>query len=224
MSKITQTELKKKIYDLKEEIEDIRNFRKHIRGYREMEEKLQNLRNEYFESIRDQVTALESDIRVYERQIKEAQQARALELPDNVRRWFSVYAKSMDFGYGGLKIVWVSENGRWIIITNKGGTAGTGTAMGTNAYYYAPVRHYLCDTYCDPSLNGRVHLKSMGDNDIHNYTSNRFGEFTGKLTKEAKQKLIDMIPNLENDIIVREIWKPVEIRKRNPFPGKSKSL
>lgn len=103
-----------------------------------------------------------------------------LVVPDHIKRWLLEYNQGVDWGYGGLKIRWISEDEKWCIITNGGGTAGTGTPMGSGGYYYAETKHFL----------GRTDRKGG--------FTNRFGEvYGGKLTKEVKAKMIAMIPQFE---------------------------
>ena len=86
----------------------------------------------------------------------------------------------VDFGYGGIKIVWHSDDERFVIITNKGATAGQGTAMGTHGYHYAPTEHWLVDT--------------KEGNSFH--TTTKYFPVEGRLTKEKKQQMIERIKEL----------------------------
>jgi len=212
--KITQKSIKDQISQTEKEIADLRDIRKNLPEYVALEKKLYKMREDYFDSVHSSINAKEDDVRMLKQQLKRIKAEKELELPERVQHWFDVYERGVNWGYGGIKVVWISDDGRWVIITNKGGTAGTGTAMGTGGYYYAASTHWLSDTHSEPGYSSRIYLKSR-EEDKHgmNYTSNKFGEFEGRLTKEKKQALIDLIPDLEKDIIVTKIWSYE--RKRN---------
>ena len=102
-------------------------------------------------------------------------------MSETVQKWFDKYIRGIDWGYKEPKIVWVSPDERFAIITAPGSTAGTGTAMGTGGYYYAASTHWLTDikeggTYGGFRYQGVDSLKDM--------------EFEGRLTKEIKAKMI----------------------------------
>lgn len=107
-----------------------------------------------------------------------------LVIPDNVEQWLRGHYHGVDWGWG-LKIVWLSEDTRWAIITNKGGIAGQGTPMGSAGYYYARTEHWISPTF----------INIMGYN-----SDLMFHRVEGKLTKEIKQKMIDAIPELEKQL------------------------
>lgn len=125
---------------------------------------------------------LETERKCLESDLRALKEKNELEVPDHLKKWLKEYSQGVDWGYGGLKIRWISDDEKWCIITNGGGTAGQGTPMGTGGYYYAEASHFL------------------GRTDYKGGFSNRHGEIRGgRLTNEVKKKLIALIPDLEKE-------------------------
>jgi hypothetical protein len=133
---------------------------------------------------------LETERRCLESDLKALKEKGELKIPDHIKKWLKQYSEGVDWGYGGLKIRWISPDEKWAIITNGGGTAGTGTPMGTGGYYYAEVSHFL----------GKI-------TDRGSY-NNRYAEVEGgRLTNEIKEKLIAAIPKIEAGEDIRYLIK-----------------
>lgn len=125
---------------------------------------------------------LNTERRCLESDLKALKEKTEFKVPDHLQKWLKEYSQGVDWGHGGLKIRWISEDEKWCIITNGGGTAGQGTPMGTGGYYYAEASHFL------------------GRTDYKGGFNNRHGEIHGgKLTNEVKEKLIALIPALEKE-------------------------
>lgn len=186
---MTQKELLAEIKRCEEKIIDLENYRKNIPGFAEAEKKLQNQKYDYLNSIENERLEIREWIRNYNRQISELKKKNELIIPDEIVKWFREYGSGVNFGYNGIKIVWISKDKRWVIITNKGGTAGTGTAMGTASYYYAVTEHWLACVDKGRYLDR---------------PTNCFGRIEGRLTKELKNKLINSIPEFEKELNKKE--------------------
>jgi hypothetical protein len=183
----TQKEIKLDIEKIESDIDDIENYRKHIPGYEEMEKKLQALRYKYMEDIRNQVNVWKSDVDALKKEIKNIKLDKELVPSDKISLWFRNYKGGVHWGYGGLKIAWISDDERFVILTHKGGTAGQGTAMGTGGYYYAPSNHWIADTSIATGHRG------------YGPSGNSFMETEGRLTKELKEKMIAHMEELRKE-------------------------
>ena len=176
MERRTQKQIKKEIEDLKFQISDNRNYIKHIPGYMESYNQLEELKNQYFKNIQSKNNELSTKIKKLNEELVKEKKRKELKLSDRVNDWFGNYENGIDWGYGGLKIIWLSEDENWAIITCKGATAGGGTAMGTGGYYYSPSTHWIAD------VRGG-----------YNALRNKFMEIEGRLTKEKKKEMINYI-------------------------------
>lgn len=139
------------------------------------------------ESFRDD---LETERRCLESDLKALKEKGKLKVPDHIKKWLKEYSDGVNWGYGGLNIRWISKDEKWAIITNNGGTAGTGTAMGTGGYYYAEANHFL----------GRITERGS--------MYNKYAEVEGgRLTKEVKAKMLAAIPKIEAGEKIRYLNK-----------------
>lgn len=176
---------KQEIARLEAKIADLEDYKKHIPGWEERHAKLVAERGNYFKSIEKKREHLMDAIRECKNDIADAKKKNEIEIPDELKQWWRKYGSGVNFGYGGIRIVWISEDKKWVIITSKGGTAGTGTPMGTGGYYYAPSEHWLACTKLGEYM-GRP--------------QNYFGRIEGRLTKERKKELINQIPQFEKEL------------------------
>jgi hypothetical protein len=151
-------------------IKELDEAKKKVREY-EIEHYEEAYKN--VSEVREIINELES-----EKQLKKLKNS--IVIPPDVQDWFKQWGTGVDWGYGKPKIVWISPDYKYVIITIPGGTAGTGTAMGTGGYYYAPSSHLATET------KGRHH---SGYRDEVWKTS----EIEGRLTNNIKQQLIDQI-------------------------------
>jgi hypothetical protein len=175
--KAIQTDIK----TLETQLDDIKDIRKHCPELVKLEEQIQKIKENYREEINAQVNCWESDIQQLNKELKDKKEDNKLQLSEKVEKWFRHYKSGVSWGYKEPKIVWISPDERFAIITAPGSTAGQGTAMGTGGYYYASSTHWLTEivengTYSSMRRDGVASLKEM--------------EFEGRLTKEIKAKMI----------------------------------
>lgn len=175
MSKRTQKDIKQEIENLDNQIFQIKKYPSEII---ELEKKLYDMKNAHLDEVRPQVNVWKSDIEALKLELRKKKEENQIQLSERVEKWLSKYTSGVSFGYAEPKIVWISEDERFVIITSPGGTAGTGTAMGTGGYYYAASTHWLADT-TNPA-------RYIGDGG----KGNRWMEHDGRLTKEVKEKMI----------------------------------
>lgn len=103
-----------------------------------------------------------------------------LEIPEKIENWFREYISGVDFGYGGIKIIYVSPKQRYVIVTNTGAMASTGS-------------------FWNPSYHQSSHwFVEVGSQQYRN-SLNRVEKIEGRLTKEKKQEMIKKILELEKD-------------------------
>jgi len=195
----TQKELKDKIKALEKERDELRHCTDP--EYLELMKKVRDIKDKWFkekEPVRDD---LYSQIQLTKQDLEAVKNKNKLHIPIEIEEWFRRYSSGIDFGYKPLKIRWISDCENWVIVTNPGGTAGTGTAMGTGGYYYGSAEHFLARVGNGEYSRALVDLNTSEESyePENSYPGwNQYGEVEGgRLTKETKQKLIDMIPQLE---------------------------
>ncbi len=188
MSK-TQKDINQEIKAIEAQIEDTKNIRKHRPEYAELEKKMEAIRRAYREETDSLISCWESDIQALKKELKKKKEENKLQLSEDVQRWFRKYLGGVNFGYKEPRIVWISEDEKYVIITSPGSTAGTGTAMGTGAYYYAQSTHWLTEIF-----EGGTYLGSTRDS----VKSPTWLEFDGRLTKEKKEEMIAFVETLRN--------------------------
>lgn len=186
----TQKDINQEIKTLESQIDDIQNIRKHRPELVELEEKINKIKQNYREEIETQVSVWNSDIYALKNELKKKKIEGQIQLSERVEKWFRNYKSGIGWGYKEPKIVWISEDERYVIITNPGGTAGTGTAMGTGGYYYASSTHWLTET-----IEGYTYL---GQSRGAAGTAPKWLEFDGRLTKEKKAEMIAFAEELRN--------------------------
>lgn len=173
----TQKAIKNEIDTLEADIANKKNYRKNCPKIVELEKEIQQLRQQYFEENQSTIDCWESDLEALKDELKKKKSEKALYIPEKLEKWFRKYKSGVSFGYGGIKIIWISPDERFVILTCPGATAGTGTAMGTGGYYYALSSHYLVDTL---------------ESDSHVGRNSYMKEVEGRLTKDAKKELIKL--------------------------------
>jgi hypothetical protein len=135
-------------------------------------EEIASLNKDKLDDIATSIIVLRSDLVAIRKKTK-------IEIPEQLEKWWKSYSSGVDFGYTGLKIRWISDDKRFVIITNPGGTSGTGTAMGSMGYYYAETDHWFADTTKGGYLSRE---------------NNVFGRVEGgRLTKARKQVMFDQM-------------------------------
>lgn len=179
----TQKDINQEIKVLEAKIDDIQNIRKHSPELVELESKIRKIKDEYYEKNKVSISCLESDIQALKKELKNKKEGNGIILSERIKKWFREYQSGVQFGYKDPKIVWVSEDERFVIITSPGGIAGTGTAMGTGAYYYAASTHWLTEV-----IDGKKYREN----------ASKWMEHEGRLTKEVKQKMIEYTHELRN--------------------------
>lgn len=178
-------ELKTEIERLEVEHSDLSNYRKNIDGYEELENKITKMRTDYLNSNYKRKEEIRKWILDYKKEIKSIQEGNKIQVPSEIDKWFYRYHSGVDFGYGQIRISWISKNNEWIIVSSPGSITGTGTAMGTGGYYTSPTEHWLANT-------------TKGTYIENNYYPIR--KIEGRLTKEKKAELIAMIPEAEKHL------------------------
>ncbi len=188
MSK-TQKDINQEIKAIEAQIEDTKNIRKHRPEYAELEKKMEVIRAAYREETDSLISCWKSDIQALKKELKNKKEDNKLQLSGDVQRWLRKYLSGVSFGYKEPKIVWISEDEKYVIITSPGGTAGTGTPMGTGAYYYAPSTHWITEIIEGGTYMGSLH---------RGINSPRWLEFDGRLNKEKKEEMIAFVETLRN--------------------------
>lgn len=176
---MTQTEIKKRIKETEALLAVLRGYPTDT-YYKELKRKVREHEERWWKKNEAKREELQSQVRLLKDELRAAKESNEIKIPDYIKAWLKEYHYGVDWGHGGLKIRWISEDEKWAIITNGGGTAGQGTAMGTGGYYYANCSHFL----------GCIeHSGSM---------DNRYAEIEGgRLTQERKAALIASIPEVE---------------------------
>jgi|ERR1700723_3547791 len=183
--------VKEEIACLEAQNEDLKNYRENIDGYSELVHKLWELRNEYQNSVSPKISQNNQWIRDYKKELIELQKERGIKISPEIEKWFYKWQSGVNFGYNDPKIVWISDDEKFVIITNKGGTAGQGTAMGTGGYYYSNTEHFLASTQHGSYLDNNHSMFKI----------------KGRLTKENKQKLIEYIPKFIIQLTEPKWWE-----------------
>lgn len=181
-SKRTQKEIKLEIETLEKQIDDIRDIRKQRPDIAALEDQVRAMKQAYIQEIESSVNCWRSDIQYLKKELENRKKDNEIYLSERVREWFRQYKRGIDWGYKEPRIVWVSPDERFVIITNPGGTAGTGTPMGTGGYYYASSSHWLTET--------KEGYAYMGNRTGIAGSAPRWMEHEGRLTKEVKEKMI----------------------------------
>ncbi len=188
MSNRTQKDIKQDIDTLESQILDIKNVAKHCPEIIELETKARELRNSYWEEIRSQVSVWNSDIDALKKELKNKKEEKQIQISERVQKWLRHYLSGVSFGYNEPRISWISEDERFVIITSPGGTAGTGTPMGTGGYYYAASTHWIAETTNDSKYI-----------DWSDKKRNKYKEHEGRLTKDIKKQMIEFTENLRKN-------------------------
>jgi len=185
---LTQADILKQIKTLEREISDTKKKLNEDVRLRKLRVKAEAIKDSYFTVIevkRDKIIALK-------RALKEEKLKKELKIPDCLSSWLFEYKRGVDWGYGGLVIVWISDDGRYVIVTNKGTVTGTGTAMGSGGYYYAKAEHWAVDTKC--MVTYHAHSSKIADLVVK-----------GRLTKAKKQQLLDAIDEYKKNVSQRKV-------------------
>lgn len=185
----TQKEINQEIRNLENQIEDIRDIRKNRPEYAELEKRMEEIRREYREETESQVDVWRSDIQALKKEITRKKEDNKIQLSDRVQQWFRKYKSGVNFGYTPPRIVWISEDEKYVIITSPGSIGGQGTAMGTGGYYYSGSEHWLTEI-----IEGGTYTGSFS----RGIDSPKWLTHEGRLTKEIKQKMIAFTEELRN--------------------------
>jgi hypothetical protein len=185
--KRTQKQINEEIKAIEAQISDIRDVRKHHPELVELEKKVYEIKQKHYEESQSLINCWDSDIDALKKELKRKKEDNDIQLSERVEKWLRKYLSGVNFGYKEPRIVWISEDERYVIITSPGGTAGTGTVMGTGGYYYAASTHWLTET-----IEG---VEFMGNRAER---APEWLEHEGRLTKEVKQNMIDYTKELRN--------------------------
>lgn len=135
----------------------------------------------FLDKYDEKIHAVEQEIRLKK---KELQNKRPPEFII-MERWVKgKYSSGVNWGYGGISLKYIDPEFKYIIATSKGGTAGTGTAMGTGGYYYATAEHFVTFPQFGTWRESRLpHYEGRSSNQM-------FSE-EGKLTNEVRNRMIE---------------------------------
>lgn len=170
---------------LNAEIERILDVEKSDPEYTALHEKLKEVRRRYYASIDgrvDALRALSNRAKLHIQHKKDQQRDLLLShLPKEdvqrlttlIFRMNGVYASSPT---KRLRIVWVDDIGRYVIITNPGGTFRSGIGD----FPYGEATHYLLDTSTADVNSGKY------------FQPNFLANVSGRLTNEKKNYLISL--------------------------------
>lgn len=139
---MTKIEIKQRIESLEKEIKNKQNY-DNIPLHASLTKLIKRMEIYYDNKIQPDIRRMLIEITTLQLEYRKPIRPRVIP-PEEIQEWFNKWGKGMDFGYKEPYIRWISEDKKWVIITNPGGTSGTGTAMGTINYYYAPTEHILC--------------------------------------------------------------------------------
>jgi len=181
-TKRTQKDIKLEIENLEKQIDDIKDIRKQRPDIAILEDQVRAMKQSYMQEIESSVTCWRSDIQYLKKELENRKKDGEIYLNERISKWFRQYIGGIDWGYKDPKIVWISPDERFAIITSPGGTAGTGTAMGTGGYYYASSTHWLTEIKEGYAYFGR-RTGVAGE-------ASKWLEHEGRLTKEVKEKMI----------------------------------
>jgi hypothetical protein len=172
---MNKTQIKKRITEINGKIWSLRNFPfKEDQEISDLQKKLRAMEDKYLKEVRDpKLKELYDEKSDLEQQFKEVTVDLADTFDANQKKWWKEYRSGIDFGSGGVYIRAISPCKKYVIVTNKGCTAGTGTPMGTMGYYYAPTSHWLAVIY------------------KFNYFDNRHYETEGRINKQKIQEMFD---------------------------------
>lgn len=156
--------------------------------YKEVDKPVETFRREiwqknkvFLDKYDEKITAVEQEIRLKKKELKSNKSPEFI----IINKWVqSKYCSGVDFGYGGIKLRYIDPNMKYIICTNGGGTAGTGTPMGTGGYYYSGADHFVVF----PQFG--IYIDSKLPHYQYRSTNTMFTEH-GKLTNEVRNKMIE---------------------------------
>ena len=174
---MTQKQIKKEIDILKKSIPNVYNDETYIK----MEQELNKYKNKFNKDNLKKKNSIFILIKDYENQLEELKIKNSLTIPESINKWFNDYKSGVDFGYKGIKIVWISDDNKWVIISQGGTTYisdRTGPKYGCSEHWLAKAnggRWSDGNSFC--SIDGR-------------WTR---GSIEGRLTKEKKNNLINLI-------------------------------
>lgn len=151
--------------------------------YRKIEAPLSEYRNKLIQEHKLELNSYaekKKEVKNLLKFLKETK-SRKKNIHPNITDWLiRVYSSGIDWGYGGIKVTYVHPENLFIIVTNKGSTAGTGTAMGTGGYYYSPSSHWVVFPQFE------IHRAKMPCGS----SRNEFFSQDGRLTNAIKEKMI----------------------------------
>jgi hypothetical protein len=138
----------------------------------ELQKKKKELETKYNEQAQVEPRIRKEQYDQIEKIIKERQEKKKLQVPPELDHWVKkVWGAGMDWGYGDepLKVTWISEDEKYLIITSKGTMYGSGIGN----FNYGSASHMAIKAMEGTYRDGDV---------IH--------EVNGRLTNRAKEELI----------------------------------
>lgn len=153
----------------------------------EYRNKLYKENNIYLKAYDDKLDNVRKEIIAKEKELSE----KAKKIPEELDRYVRYkWASGIDFGYGGVSVRYLDPQNRFLIITENGSTAGTGTAMGTGGYYYAQCEHFI--TFPQYGCYLEAYLPHNKGKEYGERSNNKMFEVEGgRLTNAIKKSLIE---------------------------------
>lgn len=194
--KTTQKSIKEQISSLKKRKDILRD------PYSDPEyARLMKLANErryaYYKEVKEEIENIEISIKCAESDLKALKNSRKSkiqeEITEDIEIAFKNIQRGIDYGYSKPRISWISKDKRWFIFTTPGGTAGTGTPMGTGGYYYSATTHelYCIDVPEEYPSHANV-VKPMRQKELEGrLTKAMIKEFEDYITEYKLKKSID---------------------------------
>jgi len=135
-------------------------------------------------ATQEKVDILYKEIKEIDRRLTNALMEKEQEIPQDIQDKVKHFHSGCDWGTHGLKVKWISDNKRFIIITNGGHTYWS-----SRNQVYGQSQHYLVD------LN-----KFDQNSDVYrSFLKCRVLECEGRLTKEKKAEWIKFANEAKNE-------------------------
>ena len=190
-------DLHKEIQQLKTELRELRPSRYFESKYKEyaklldqvytLQQKRQQFEDDHYDEYSEHLHTLQNKIQELESIKVAAQKESAIKIPQEIEYWFYThYCSGTSFGYGSnrnnIKIVYLSPDKKYGIVTNKGSVGWVG--IGTFEYHKSS--HWV--------IKINIDIKQS-----HLTRNNHYGEIEGRLTKEKKQDMLNLIDQLRKE-------------------------
>lgn len=133
------------------------------------------MKEDYLEQIKPKTDAIRSQKDELEKELRGIKEDKAMRLSVRVQKWFDDYDRGVNFEARKLRIIYIDEDEKYVIISMSGGSCWAGVGM----HGYASAEHWIA----------RV--------DGGRYMQNKIMEIEGRLSKEKKVEMITHIEKLK---------------------------